>query len=157
MGVTLHTSLGDIKIEVFCDTAPRTSFNFLALAASGYYNGTRFHRNIKGFIVQGGDPTGKGKGGESVWGGHFADEFTSALRHDKRGMVSMANNGPNTNGSQFFISYGKHAQLDNLYTVFGELIDGAETLDAMERTPVGKKHRPITDIRIKSITIHANP
>ena len=159
MSVTLHTTLGDLKLELKCGAreAPKASENFLALAASGYYNGTRFHRNIKGFIVQGGDPTGKGKGGESVWGGTFADEFTSTLRHDRPGVVSMANNGPNTNGSQFFLTYAKHAQLDNLYTIFGELIDGGETLDAMERAPIGKKHRPLTDIVIKKVTIHANP
>ena len=103
MSVTLHTNLGDIKIEVFCDTAQRTAFNFLALCASGYYNGTSFHRNMKGFMIQGGDPTGTGKGGESIWGGKFEDEFHVDNVHDKRGQVSMANTGMNTNGSQ--VSY----------------------------------------------------
>ena len=100
MSVSLHTNLGDIKIEVFCDTAQRTSFNFLALCASGYYNGTIFHRNIKGFAIQGGDPSGIGKGGESIWGGKFEDEFHTDNTHDKRGQVSMANTGTNSNGSQ---------------------------------------------------------
>ena len=100
MSVSLHTNLGDIKIEVFCDTAQRTSFNFLALCASGYYNGTIFHRNIKGFAIQGGDPSGMGKGGESIWGGKFEDEFHTDNTHDKRGQVSMANTGTNSNGSQ---------------------------------------------------------
>merc|ERR1719291_1575151 len=105
MSITLHTSIGDIKMEIFCDTAPRTSFNFLALAASGYYDETIFHRNIRGFIIQGGDPQGTGKGGNSIWGGTFADEFDPQNIHDKRGMVSMANKGPNSNRSQFFITY----------------------------------------------------
>lgn len=91
MSVTLHTSLGDVKIEIFCDTVPRTAFNFLALAASGYYDGTLFHRNVKGFMVQGGDPTGTGKGGESIWGGKFADEIHPENKHTARGIVSMAN------------------------------------------------------------------
>jgi len=104
MSVTLHTTLGNIKIEVFCDTAQRTSFNFLALCASGYYDNTTFHRNMKGFMIQGGDPTGTGKGGESIWGGTFADEFHPDNTHDKRGVVSMANTGMNTNKSVRFVT-----------------------------------------------------
>lgn len=100
MSVTLHTTLGPIKIEVFCDTAPRTAFNFLALCASGYYDNTVFHRNMKGFMIQGGDPTGTGKGGECIWGGKFEDEFHPDNTHHTRGQVSMANTGMNSNGSQ---------------------------------------------------------
>ena len=111
--MTLHTDLGTLKLEVFCDIVPRTSFNFLALAASGYYDNTLFHRNIKGFMLQGGDPTGTGKGGESIWGGKFNDEIHPDNKHTTRGVVSMANSGPNTNGSQFFITYAKHPHLDN--------------------------------------------
>ena len=84
MSVTLHTSFGDLKIEVACDVVERSAFNFLALAASGAYDGTTFHRNIKGFMIQGGDPTGTGKGGESIWGGTFNDECNGELRHDRR-------------------------------------------------------------------------
>ncbi|KAL7458142.1 hypothetical protein ACHAWC_009685 [Mediolabrus comicus] len=165
MSVSIHTSVGDIKIEVFCDTAPRTAFNFLALCASGYYNGTTFHRNMKTFMIQGGDPTGTGKGGESIWGGKFNDEFHPDLRHDVRGVVSMANVGSNTNGSQFFITYERQPHLNNLYTVFGRVLDGWDTLDAMERLPVEgeaatkkrNKHRPINPPVIKGVTIHANP
>ena len=113
MSVTLHTDLGTLKIEIFCDIVPRTSFNFLALAASGYYDNSLFHRNIKGFMLQGGDPTGTGKGGESIWGGKFNDEIHPDNKHTTRGVVSMANSGPNTNGSQFFITYAKHPHLDN--------------------------------------------
>ena len=113
MSVTLHTDLGTLKLEIYCDIVPRTSFNFLALAASGYYDNTLFHRNIKGFMLQGGDPTGTGKGGESIWGGKFNDEIHPDNKHTTRGIVSMANSGPNTNGSQFFITYAKHPHLDN--------------------------------------------
>ncbi len=160
MSCTLHTSLGDIKIEIFCDLVPKTSENFLALAASGYYDNTIFHRNMKNFIVQGGDPTGSGKGGTSIWNGVFEDEFHPELKHDQRGIISMANKGansPNTNGSQFFIIYGPQPHLNNLNTVFATVIDGFEVLDAMEKVSVGEKFRPVTDIRIKTITIHANP
>ena len=157
MAVTLHTTLGDLKLEIYCDTAPRTSFNFLALCASDYYAGTLFHRNMRGFMVQGGDPTGTGKGGASVWGGAFDDEFHADNRHDRRGVLSMANKGADTNRSQFFITYDKQPHLNNKYTVFGRVIDGHETLDAMEQIPVGKKDRPLTDITLSSITIHANP
>jgi len=97
MALTLHTSLGDLKIELFIHEAPKACANFLALAAAGKYDETPFHRNIKGFMIQGGDPTGTGKGGDSVWGGPFADEFHPSLRHSRRGIVSMANKGPNTN------------------------------------------------------------
>ncbi|KAJ8604322.1 hypothetical protein CTAYLR_002485 [Chrysophaeum taylorii] len=156
MSVTLHTSLGDIKLEVFCDTAPRTSFNFLALAASGYYDGTLFHRNIPGFMVQGGDPTGTGKGGTSIWGGAFPDEFHPDNLHT-RGTVSMANKGPGTNTSQFFITFAAQPHLNNKYTVFGKVIHGLDTLDAIEKVPVGPKDRPSTDVILTSITVRANP
>ena len=100
---------------------PKAAFNFLALAASGYYENTLFHRNIKGFMIQGGDPTGTGKGGESIWGGTFIDEFHNDLKHDRKGIVSMANNGPDSNGSQFFITYAAQSHLNNQYTIFGKV------------------------------------
>nr|XP_048284687.1 peptidyl-prolyl cis-trans isomerase-like 3 isoform X2 [Myodes glareolus] len=132
--------------------------NFLALCASDYYNGCVFHRNIKGFMVQTGDPTGTGRGGSSIWGRKFEDEYSEYLKHNVRGVVSMANNGPNTNGSQFFITYGKQPHLDMKYTVFGKVIDGLETLDELEKLPVNEKtYRPLNDVHIKDITIHANP
>ncbi|XP_068924850.1 peptidyl-prolyl cis-trans isomerase-like 3 isoform X7 [Petaurus breviceps papuanus] len=156
--VTLHTDVGDIKIEVFCERTPNSCENFLALCASNYYNGCIFHRNIKGFMVQTGDPTGSGKGGNSIWGRKFEDEYSEYLKHSVRGVVSMANNGPNTNGSQFFITYGKQPHLDMKYTVFGKVIDGLETLDELEKLPVNEKtFRPLNDVHIKDITIHANP
>lgn len=157
MSVTLHTSLGDVKIEVACDLVPRSAFNFLALCAAGRYDGTTFHRNVKGFMIQGGDPTGTGKGGESIWGGTFDDEFCGDLRHDRRGVVSMANKGANTNRAQFFITYSKQPHLNSKFTVIGKVIDGFEVLDAMERVPTGKKDRPLTEISLTHVTMHANP
>eukprot|EP01111_Echinosteliopsis_oligospora_P011344 TRINITY_DN3726_c0_g1_i1.p1 TRINITY_DN3726_c0_g1~~TRINITY_DN3726_c0_g1_i1.p1 ORF type:complete len:161 (+),score=34.71 TRINITY_DN3726_c0_g1_i1:45-527(+) len=157
MSVTLHTNLGDIKLEVFCDSVPRAAENFLALCASNYYNGTKFHRNIKGFMIQGGDPTGTGRGGESIWKQKFPDEFVSTLRHNQRGIVSMANSGPDTNGSQFFISYAKQPHLNNVYTVFAKMIAGGEVLDTMEKIPTDAQDRPLADIVVERVTIHANP
>lgn len=115
----MHTDVGDIKIELFCEDCPRTCENFLALCASEYYDKSLFHRNIKGFIVQTGDPTGTGKGGNSIWNRKFEDEFKDNLKHTDRGMLSMANSGPNTNASQFFFTYAAQPQLDLKYTLFG--------------------------------------
>ncbi|XP_064153698.1 peptidyl-prolyl cis-trans isomerase-like 3 isoform X2 [Anguilla rostrata] len=183
MAVTLHTDLGDVKIELFCEKTPKTCENFIALCASGFYNGCIFHRNIKGFMVQTGDPTGTGKGGTSIWGRKFEDEFNEHLKdcdwlerkpaytgglrtefgnpcimHNVRGVVSMANNGPNTNASQFFFTYGKQPHLDMKYTVFGKIIDGLETLDELEKLPINEKtFRPLNDVHIKDVTLHANP
>ena len=158
MSVTLHTELGDIKIELFCEQCPKTCENFLALAASEYYDNCLFHRNIKGFMVQTGDPTGTGKGGQSIFpGGKFNDEIKDVLKHKVRGMVSMANSGPNTNGSQFFITYAAQQSLDLKYTVFGKVIDGFDVLDELEKAPVNAKFRPLKDIQLFYVTIHANP
>eukprot|EP00898_Chlorokybus_atmophyticus_P007601 jgi/Chlat1/7842/Chrsp66S07341 len=157
MSVTLHTNLGEIKCEIFCDEVPKAAENFLALCASGFYDGTIFHRNIKGFMIQGGDPTGTGKGGTSIWGKKFTDEIRDNLKHNARGTLSMANSGPNTNGSQFFISYAKQPHLNGLYTIFGKVISGFETLDLMEKTPTGPGDRPLAEIRLNRVTIHANP
>ncbi|CAK8673018.1 unnamed protein product [Clavelina lepadiformis] len=158
MSVTLHTDVGDLKIELHCEKAPKACENFLALCASGYYNSSLFHRNIKGFMLQTGDPTGSGKGGMSIWGNHFDDEIVDSLKHNARGVVSMANSGPNSNASQFFVTYAKQPHLDMKYTIFGKLIDGAETLDELEKIPVNEKsYRPLNDVRIQTITIHANP
>lgn len=160
MSLTLHTNYGDIKIEVFCEEVPKTAYNFMALAASGYYNGTIFHRNIKNFMIQGGDPTGTGKGGKSVYNtpnGKFPDEIVDSLRHHKRGILAMANSGPNTNGSQFFITYRAQPHLNGKYNVFGQVIDGMEVLDKMEKVPTGANDRPLQEIRLNRISIHANP
>lgn len=159
MSVTLHTTSGDIKLEIFCDQVPKGSENFLALCASNAYDGAIFHRNIRDFMVQVGIPNSSGivKKGQSIWGGKFEDELVQDLRHDKRGIVSWANSGPDTNGSQFFITYKKHEHLDGKFTVFGKVIAGIEVLDDIERVKVNEKSRPLEDIKIQSVTIHANP
>lgn len=158
MSVTLHTTHGELKIEIFCEAVPKAAENFLALCASNAYDNTLFHRNIKGFMIQGGDPTGTGKGGQSIWGAPFADEVRSTLKFNTRGIVAMANSGPDTNKSQFFITYAKQPHLDGKYTIIGKVIDGADsTLDTMERVPVTEKNRPLQEIKLTHITIHANP
>ncbi|KAL2901748.1 Peptidyl-prolyl cis-trans isomerase CYP18-1 [Bienertia sinuspersici] len=133
--------------------------NFLALCAGGYYDGTIFHRNIKGFMIQGGDPIGTCKGGTSIWGKKFNDEIRESLK----GIMSMANSGANTNGSQFFMTYAKQPHLNGLYTVFGKVIHGFEVLDHMERFLLvnADKNRsrdcPLAEIRLNRVIIHANP
>ncbi len=107
--------------------------------------------------TKGGDPSGTGKGGQSIYGKYFEDEIVDTLRHDKRGVVSMANRGPNTNGSQFFITYDKQPHLNNVNTVFGRVIHGMDVLDAAEKIPTDKKDKPQHPITIKSVVIHANP
>lgn len=115
---------------------------------------------MAGFMIQGGDPTGTGKGGKSIYNspnGKFPDEIVDTLKHSRRGIVSMANSGPNTNGSQFFITYKAQPHLNGSYTIFGHVIDGFDTLDKMERVPTGANDRPLQEIQLQSITIHANP
>ena len=158
MSVTLHTTQGDLKLELYCDRAPRVAYNFLSLCASNKYDGTKFLRNINSFLIQGGDTTGTGKGGECIWGGLMPDEFVGDLRHDTRGVISMASSKPDEIGSQFFITYGPQAHLDGKQSVVGKILFGWDCLDKMERVPVqGKKHRPTEDMSIINVTIHANP
>ncbi|KAK3315080.1 putative peptidylprolyl isomerase-like protein [Apodospora peruviana] len=164
MSVTLHTTLGDLKIEVFCESVPKTAENFLALCASNYYDGSLFHRVIPGFMVQTGAPANPSppenpKGGRSIYGPAFEDEIRPALRHNERGIVSMANKGPATNGSQFFILFEKAPHLDGLNTVFGKLLgdESLATLATIEGLEVDKKNRPKEAPRIEMVTIHANP
>lgn len=164
MSVTLHTSLGDLKIEVFCESAPKTAENFLALCASNYYDASPFHRLIPGFMAQTGQPANPSppenpKGGRSIWGGNFEDEIRPALRHNERGVVSMANKGPGTNGSQFFFVFDKAPHLDGLNTVFGKTIgdESLRTLAKLEAVEVDKKSRPKDKVVIERVTIHANP
>ncbi len=131
---TIDTDGGDIVIELFADKAPRTVNNFVFLAQDGYYDGVTFHRVIKGFMAQGGDPTGSGSGGP---GYRFEDEFHAALSHDSPGILSMANAGPGTNGSQFFITYRDTPHLDGKHAVFGRVIEGMDVVEAIpERDPM---------------------
>jgi peptidyl-prolyl cis-trans isomerase-like 3 len=166
MSVTLHTNLGDLKVELFCELAPKACKNFLALAAAGLYDNTLFHRSIRRFMLQGGDiEFGKaganhpkaGKGGYSIYGKYFADELSDVLKHDARGVLSMANRGPGTNASQFFFTYDKAPHLNNINTVFGRIIHGDDTLENIEKVPVDAKDRPLHEVKLINITIHANP
>ncbi len=179
----MHTNMGDISIKLFAEHAPKAVENFTTHAKNGYYDGLIFHRVIKDFMIQGGDPTGTGMGGESIWGHSFEDEFTPEL-HNLRGALCMANAGPNTNGSQFFIvqasdvpanmldqmkdladsgfpseiteAYEKSGGtpwLDFRHTVFGQVISGMDTVDKIANTPVGASDKPIDDVVINSIEI----
>lgn len=138
----LLTTHGALGLELYPEHAPKTVWNFLRLAQRGYYNGLAFHRNICGFMIQGGDPQGTGRGGTSVWNKPFEDELDGPRKHDARGTLSMANKGKNTNSSQFFVAYRALRPLDRKHTVFGRVVDGMETLDALEGVAVDDKDRP---------------
>ena len=145
---TISTDDGDIVVELFADKAPRTVNNFVFLAREGYYDGVTFHRVIKGFMAQGGDPTGSGSGGP---GYKFADEFHPALKHDSPGILSMANAGPGTNGSQFFITYKATPHLNDKHTVFGKVVEGMDAVHAIpERDPMTARE---PGVAMKTVTI----
>ncbi|KAK7202572.1 peptidyl-prolyl cis-trans isomerase [Myxozyma melibiosi] len=152
-GVTLHTSLGDIQIRLYAEHAPLAVENFVTLCKKGYYDSTIFHRVIKKFMIQGGDPLGDGTGGESMWGKEFKDEFTKALRHDRPFVVSMANAGPNTNGSQFFITTEKAPWLDDKHTIFGRVVLGMDVVKRIEGLKTDKNDKPEDPPSILSITV----
>jgi peptidyl-prolyl cis-trans isomerase B (cyclophilin B) len=182
--VVMNTTLGAIKIKLFPEIAPKTVENFLTLAENGYYDGIIFHRVMDNFMIQGGDPTGTGAGGESIYGGSFEDEFSEEVFHF-RGALSMANAGPNTNGSQFFIvqsplvnndslnnqpkgivypdiikeaytKMGGTPHLDHSHTVFGQVIEGMDTVDKIAKVEANQT-RPIEEVSIVSIEILQNP
>lgn len=178
----MHTNMGDIFIRLFADRAPKTVENFVTHAKNGYYDGLIFHRVIKDFMIQGGDPTGTGCGGESIWGPKFEDEFDVEL-HNLRGALSMANAGPNTNGSQFFIvqaaevpeslvdqmlelpkmfpentvdayrELGGTPWLDFKHSVFGQVFEGLDIVDAIAAVKTGMNDKPVEDVKIVSIDI----
>lgn len=179
----MHTNMGDIEIKLFPEQAPKTVENFTTHAKNDYYNGIIFHRVIKDFMIQGGDPTGTGMGGESIWGRSFKDEFTPEL-HNLRGALCMANAGPNTNGSQFFIvqanevpanmlsqmkdladngfppeiteayaRLGGTPWLDFRHTVFGQVVNGMDVVDAIADVEVGGADKPVNDVTILGIDI----
>lgn len=177
--VKINTTLGEIEIQLFPEQAPKTVKNFVNLAQDHYYDGTIFHRVIPEFMVQGGDPTGTGMGGESIYGAPFEDEFSMDL-FNIRGALSMANAGPNTNGSQFFIvqstqvpadlieqmkaanypqevidmyQNGGTPWLDHRHTVFGQVIKGLDVVDQMAAAPTGAQDKPVDDIKIESIVV----
>lgn len=178
----MHTNHGDISLRLFPEAAPKAVENFVTHAQNGYYDGLIFHRVIKEFMIQGGDPTGTGCGGESIWGAPFKDEFTPSL-HNVRGALSMANAGPGTNGSQFFIvqassvhpsllgqmqdlrdyfpeeaenAYREHGgtpHLDYHHTVFGQVFDGMDVVDAIAAVKTNGQDRPVEDVVIQTIEI----
>lgn len=146
--VILETNQGSIEIKLFSSVAPKTVENFLGLIKKGYYNGIIFHRVIKDFMVQGGDPTGTGMGGDSIWGVPFKDEVSDSLKFDREGLLAMANAGPNTNGSQFFITTAPTPWLNMKHTIFGEVVNGYDVVEKIENTPVGKGDRPVSEQKI---------
>ena len=178
----MHTNMGDIKIKLFPEKAPKTVENFVTHSKNGYYNGLKFHRVINDFMIQGGDPRGNGTGGESIWGGSFKDEFDPEL-HNLRGALSMANSGPNTNGSQFFIVQAREVPanmleqmrdledngfptditaayaelggtpwLDFRHTVFGQVADGMDVVDAIAAVETNNDV-PCEDVIIENMEI----
>ncbi|HII39772.1 MAG TPA: peptidylprolyl isomerase [Thermoplasmata archaeon] len=149
--VLLQTTLGDIRVQLFEDTMPITAGNFRKLAEKGFYNGVVFHRVIPNFMIQGGDPTGTGMGGP---GYTIKDEF-AAGNHNGRGTISMANAGPNTGGSQFFINVVDNGRLDPKHPVFGKVVSGLEVADAVSRVPRNRQDRPLKDVVITKATVVA--
>jgi peptidyl-prolyl cis-trans isomerase A (cyclophilin A) len=160
-----ETTEGPFMVRLFAKEAPHTVDNFVGLAEgtkewtdprtgrkekAPFYNGIIFHRVIDGFMIQGGDPLGQGRGGP---GYRFADEFHASLRHSKAGILSMANAGPNTNGSQFFITLGPTPHLDNKHSVFGEVVDGMDVVQRIGRVRTGANDRPVKDVVINTVTI----
>lgn len=146
--VVLETTQGNIEIKLFPDIAPKACKNFTELVQKGYYNGIIFHRVIKNFMIQGGDPTGTGRGGESIWGKPFKDEVTEIVGFNKTGLLAMANAGPNTNGSQFFITTAKTLWLNMKHTIFGEVVSGYDIVQKIENTPVDSSDSPVKEQKI---------
>ena len=155
--VRIQTNLGALNLELYCDTVPKTSQNFITHCAKGYYDNTIFHRSIRHFMVQGGDPEGTGKGGQSIWGKPFKDEFKPQYSHSGRGVLAMANSGPDSNKSQFYITYRSCKHLDSKHTIFGKLVGGMETLDAIERVGTDNKDAPVEEIKIQRVAVFVNP
>ncbi|KAI2471444.1 hypothetical protein F4781DRAFT_386914 [Annulohypoxylon bovei var. microspora] len=153
----IETNLGDLNIELQTEYAPRAVWNFTRLAQKGYYKGVTFHRNIKNFMIQGGDPSGTGRGGTSIWGKNFQDEFDGPLTHDSRGLLSMANKGKNTNSSQFFITYRPVKHLDRKHTIFAKVVGGTDVLSKMEAVPTDGSDRPLNKIYIKDVVVYLDP
>ena len=153
---TIQTNKGTIKFELLEQDAPKTTENFRLLAEKGFYDGVIFHRVINGFMIQGGDPTGTGRGGESAWGGRFNDEIDSSSevyrRGYKAGTVAMANAGPNTNGSQFFIMHVDYP-LPPSYTIFGRVTEGQDVVNAIATTKTSAGDRPVADVKMEKVTI----
>ena len=155
--VVFETSVGDFVVELYFQHAPATCKNFRELARTGYYDRTIFHRVIRGFMVQGGDPTGTGRGGASIYGGKFRDEITRELKHVGAGVLSMANSGPNTSGSQFFVTLAPTPWLDGKHAVFGRIAAGMGTIKKFGMVPCDANDRPETTISVFKAYCQATP
>ncbi len=151
---TFKTNQGTFKIELFEDAAPQTTGNFITLIQKGYYDGVIFHRVIDGFMIQGGDPTGTGRGGP---GYTIKDEFGKGLKHDREGMLSMANAGPNTGGSQFFITLAPTPWLDAKHAIFGRVTEGMDVVKKIGKLPTKPGDRPAQDVVMEKVTLEGDP
>ena len=149
----IKTNMGNIEIELFAKETPKTVENFVTLAKKGYYKGIIFHRVIKNFMIQGGDPTGTGTGGQSAWGGKFEDEIVPSLVFDKEGILAMANAGPGTNGSQFFITLAATPWLNGHHTIFGKVIKGMDVVKAIGVVKTAKGDKPVSPVVMKDVVI----
>lgn len=148
--VNMETTMGNIKIKLFTKEAPITTANFKKLINEGFYNGIIFHRVIDGFMIQGGDPTGTGTGGSKIT---IQDEFGKGLSHNKKGILSMANRGPNTGSSQFFITLAPTPHLDGKHAIFGEVIGGMDVVEKIGKTKTGPNDKPVTDVKMIKVTV----
>ncbi len=152
----IQTNKGTIRVELLESDAPKTTENFITLAERGYYDGIIFHRVIKNFMIQGGDPTGTGRGGESAWGGRFNDEINRSSpvyqQGYKAGTLAMANAGPNTNGSQFFIMHVDYP-LPPSYTIFGRVTDGQDVVNSIATSQTDHNDKPISEVKMEKVTI----
>ena len=151
--VILKTTQGDIKLKLFPKIAPKACENFVKLAQKGYYDGIIFHRVIRDFMIQGGDPTGSGRGGQSVWGRAFEDECAPNVGFDKQGLLALANAGPGTNGIQFFITTVPTPWLHMHHTIFGEVAEGYEVVKKIENCETGFMDRPVEEQKILSAEV----
>ena len=151
--VTFKTNQGDVKIKLFPKIAPKTCENFVGLVKKGYYDGITFHRVIKDFMIQGGDPTASGCGGQSLWGRPFEDEFNADVAFDRPGLLAMANSGPNTNGSQFFITTALTPWLHMRHTIFGEVVEGYDVVKKIENCETGFMDKPSKEQKIIKATV----
>jgi len=151
--VVVKTTQGSFEVTLFPDIAPKAVENFLKHAEDHYYDGTTFHRVIRGFMIQGGDPLGNGTGGVSIWGKPFEDEVRADVKFDKAGYLAMANSGPKTNGSQFFITTAQAKWLNQKHTIFGQVTKGYDIVQKIEATPTGRQDKPLEKQEIISITL----
>lgn len=146
--IIFETNQGPFEVKLFPDIAPKACENMIGLVDKNYYDGTIFYRVKKNFMIQGGDPTGIGRYGKSIWGGKFEDEINPMIKFDRKGLLAMANSGPNTNGSQFFITVAPTPWLNGIHTIFGEITNGFDVVEKISNSPVGPSNRPQQEQKI---------